>query len=217
MGIIILLRHGQSQWNLANLFTGWVDILLSHQGIKEAQDAGKKLQTLPPIDIVFTSCLIRAQMTASIALLEGSQKEPFFVHEEEPMKSKSRLYGTREQALPMFISPALNERCYGELQGLNKDEVRARFGAEQVQKWRRSFHEVPPGGESLAMTKARTLPYFYENILPKVRENKTVLVVAHGNSLRSIIMEIEKLSEEEILHRELATGEMVIYHDRDIV
>lgn len=216
MGIIILLRHGQSQWNRANLFTGWVDILLSHQGVEEAKIAGKKLKELPPLDAVFTSALMRAQMTASLALLEGSEKEPFFVHEEEPMKSKSRLYGKREETLPVYLSSALNERCYGELQGLDKDEVRARFGKEQVERWRRGFHDVPPHGESLAMTKARTLPYFYERILPLVRLDKTVLVVAHGNSLRSIIMEIEQLSEEEILHRELSTGEMVIYHDRDI-
>lgn len=187
--LLVLVRHGQSEWNLKNLFTGWRDVGLTEKGVAEAHAAGKALKDAGlAFDVAYTSALSRAQETLRIMLGELGQAD-----------------------LPTIRDAALNERDYGELTGLNKDDARARFGEEQVHIWRRSFDVPPPGGESLKDTAARTLPYFHSEILPRVKAGERVLVAAHGNSLRSIIMDIEGLSGEEIVARELATGAPIIY------
>jgi len=188
-GTLVLVRHGQSEWNLKNLFTGWKDPDLSPKGVEEAKAAGQRLKAKGlKFDICFTSALTRAQHTLKLILAELGQ---------------TGLPETRDQAL--------NERDYGELTGLNKDDARKKFGEEQVQIWRRSFDVPPPGGESLKDTLARSLPYYMHKIQPHVLEGKTVLVAAHGNSLRSLIMAIEGLTPEQILKRELETGVPVYY------
>ena len=187
--ILVLVRHGQSEWNLLNLFTGWKDPDLTAQGVKEATAAGTRLKALGyKYDIAYTSVLTRAQHTLRLILEQIGQPD---------------LETIRDQAL--------NERDYGELTGLNKDDARAKWGEEQVHIWRRSFDVPPPGGESLKNTAERTLPYFNAEILPRVLKGENVLVAAHGNSLRSIIMDLEKLSGEEIVARELNTGEPIVY------
>jgi 2,3-bisphosphoglycerate-dependent phosphoglycerate mutase len=180
---MILLRHGQSLWNASNKFTGWTDIDLSEIGVEEARLAGRQLSELK-IDVIHTSELIRAQRTAQIVMS----------------------LNTASNDVPTHRDKRLNERHYGALQGLDKDETRAKYGAEQVHIWRRSFDVPPPEGESLKMCAERTLPYLAEEILPDLEAGKTVLVAAHGNSLRSIVMEIEGLTKEEILSLEIATG-----------
>ena len=188
-GTLILVRHGESEWNLKNLFTGWKNPGLTEKGIAEARAAGKKLKAAGIVPTVFfTSALVRAQHSLDLILEE---------------LGIVNLVITRDQAL--------NERDYGDLAGLNKDDARKKWGEEQVLVWRRSYDVPPPGGESLKDTAARTLPYYEKHILPEVAAGATVLVAAHGNSLRSIVMAIEKLTPEQILKRELATGEPVIY------
>jgi len=187
-GTLILVRHGQSEWNLKNLFTGWKDPDLTEKGIAEAKAGGQKLKAKGlKIDICFTSALTRAQHTLDLIMKELGQTAPI----------------TRDQAL--------NERDYGDLTGLNKDDARAKWGEEQVHIWRRSFDIAPPNGESLKDTLARSLPYYVHMIQPHVLDGKTVLVAAHGNSLRSLIMAIEGLSKEAILKRELETGVPTVY------
>jgi 2,3-bisphosphoglycerate-dependent phosphoglycerate mutase len=184
---LILLRHGQSQWNLENRFTGWVDVPLSERGIAEARQAGEKLRGRT-IHHLFTSVLQRATETARIALEVGGFED-----------------------LPTTRDAALNERMYGDLQGLDKDDARARFGAEQVHLWRRSYDVAPPGGESLADTAARVLPYWESTILPEIRAGRNVLIVAHGNSLRALVMHLDGLSREEVLALEIPTGVPILY------
>ena len=187
--LLVLVRHGQSEWNLKNLFTGWKDPDLTELGIAEAHEAGQKLKARGlGFDKAYTSVLVRAQHTLRLILDELGQPD-----------------------LPTIRDQALNERDYGELTGLNKDDARKRWGEEQVHIWRRSYDVPPPGGESLKDTLARALPYYMKMIQPDVLTGKRVLVVAHGNSLRSLIMAIEGLSPEEILKRELATGVPVVY------
>jgi len=187
--LLVLVRHGQSDWNLKNLFTGWKDPDLTEQGIKEARDAGRKLKAQGfKFDIAFTSVLKRAQHTLDLMLAEIGQT-----------------------GLPTKKNLALNERDYGDLSGLNKDDARKRWGEEQVHVWRRSYDVPPPGGESLKDTLARALPYYVQEILPCVLRGERVLVAAHGNSLRALIMVLEKLSPEGILKRELGTGVPIIY------
>jgi 2,3-bisphosphoglycerate-dependent phosphoglycerate mutase len=187
--LLVLVRHGQSEWNLKNLFTGWKDPDLTEKGRAEARDAGSKLKAQGfTFDVAFTSALTRAQHTLDIALNEMGQT-----------------------GLPIRRHLALNERDYGDLSGLNKDDARKKWGEEQVHIWRRSYDVPPPGGESLKDTLARTLPYFVQEILPCVLRGERTLVVAHGNSLRALIMVLEKLSPEGILARELGTGIPVIY------
>lgn len=212
MGTLILLRHGQSMWNLANLFTGWIDVPLTKKGIDEALEAGRKIKDIS-IDVIFVSTLIRAQMTAMLAMLENSHdKTPIIIHnEDEKMKKWSQNYGDESKLIPVYRAKELNERMYGELQGLNKAETIAKFGADQVHIWRRSFDVAPPEGESLEMTAKRSIPFFETEILKELKQNKNVFVAAHGNSLRSIIMHIEKLTKDEVLHLELQTGEPIIY------
>ena len=187
--LLVLVRHGQSEWNLKNLFTGWKDPELTEQGIAEARAAGRKLKAQGlTFDIAFTSVLKRAQHTLDLMLAEIGQTD-----------------------LPTRTNLALNERDYGDLSGLNKDDARKRWGEEQVHVWRRSYDVAPPGGESLKDTLARTLPYSVQEILPCVLRGQRTLVAAHGNSLRALIMVLDRLSPEGIVKRELATGVPIIY------
>lgn len=213
MAKLILLRHGQSVLNKYNVFTGWIDIPLTKKGIEESLMAGEKLADMP-IDIIFSSTLIRAQMTAALVMsVHKDQKVPYIVH---PAPGKLAEWGhnyseDQEMYIPMITAWELNERMYGELQGLNKQETQEKFGKEQVHLWRRSFDVPPPKGESLEMTARRSVPYFQEKILPCLQEGKNVLVSAHGNSLRSIVMFLDHLSKEEVLQLEIPTGEALIY------
>lgn len=210
MAHLILLRHGKSVWNEKNLFTGWVDIPLSSEGIKEAMAAGEAIKDFP-IDYIFTSALVRSLMTALLAMMRhGSGKTPYLVHDENP--EMSQIYGKeQENMVPVYRSAALNERMYGELQGKNKKETAEQFGEEQVKLWRRSYKIAPPHGESLYDTGKRTIPYFKQTLFPLLQEGKNLFVSAHGNSLRSLIMEIEQLSEDEVLSLELPTGKPIVY------
>ncbi|EJF90369.1 2,3-bisphosphoglycerate-dependent phosphoglycerate mutase [Bartonella tamiae] len=187
--ILVLVRHGQSEWNLKNLFTGWKDPGLTEKGHEEAVTAGQKLKAAGlKFDIAYTSALKRAQTTCELILQEMGQCK-----------------------LDTFKNQALNERDYGDLSGLNKDDARKEWGEEQVHIWRRSYDVPPPGGESLRDTGARVWPYYMHIIQPHVLRNETVLVAAHGNSLRALIMALEGLSGEEIIKQELATGQPIIY------
>lgn len=211
---LILMRHGQSQWNQYNLFTGWVDIPLSTKGIEEALEGGKKIKDLP-IDIIFTSSLIRAQMTAMLAMsIHHSKKVPLVLHPGEGnLDEWAQIYSQEaaSQTIPVIRAWELNERMYGELQGLNKAELAEKYGKEQVQIWRRSYDTPPPKGESLAMTAARSIPYFEKHIVPCLNDGQNVFVSAHGNSLRSIMMKLDHLTAEQVVRLELATGEPIIY------
>ncbi|MDE3055929.1 MAG: histidine phosphatase family protein [Verrucomicrobiota bacterium] len=210
--MLLLVRHTESAWNQQNLFTGWVDIPLSLRGVEEALALGKRLKTLP-VDKIFSSRLIRAQMTAALMLVHHqSGKTPFFLHEDRGGEWEVSYTEEQKKGLvPVFCNAALNERMYGELQGKNKAEMMQQYGKEQVQRWRRGFAEVPPGGESLAMTIERAVPYFQKEISPCLERGENVWVVAHGNSLRGIVMALEHLSPEEVLHFEIATGEVLSY------
>ena len=188
MTILVLIRHGQSVWNATNRFTGWTDVELSEKGEGEAATAGEQLADVR-FDVVHTSALIRAQKTAEIVM------------------SKNRVSGE----IPTKQDERLNERHYGDLQGLNKAETAEIHGAEQVHIWRRSFDVPPPGGESLEMTAERTIPYFIEEIIPDLDSGMNVLVAAHGNSLRSIVMHIEEISPEVITKLEIPTGVPMYY------
>ncbi len=186
---LVLVRHGQSEWNLKNLFTGWKDPDLTEKGVEEAIEAGRRLKAEGVVfDAAFTSKLKRAQRTNQLLLNELGQK-----------------------SLPVVEDEALNERDYGELTGLNKDDARKTWGEQKVLMWRRSYEVPPPGGESLRDTVARALPYFVREILPVVLQGKTTLVTAHGNSLRALIMTLERLTPDELLRRELFTGAPIIY------
>src|ERR1700760_2455029 len=187
--LLVLVRHGQSEWNLKNLFTGWRDVDLTEQGVTEAREAGRKLKAQGlTFDIAYTSALKRAQRTLGLMLEELGQTN-----------------------IPIIKDQALNERDYGDLSGLNKDDARKKWGEEQVHIWRRSYDIAPPGGESLKDTLARTLPYYVTEILPRVLRGKRVLVAAHGNSLRALVMVLDRLSPEQILKREIGTGVPIIY------
>jgi 2,3-bisphosphoglycerate-dependent phosphoglycerate mutase len=187
--LLVLTRHGQSEWNLKNLFTGWKDVDLTEVGIAEAKAAGRKLKAQGiTFDVGFTSDLKRAQRTMTIMLEEMGQPN-----------------------IPVIQNVALNERDYGDLSGLNKDDARERWGAEKVHIWRRSYDVPPPGGESLRDTAARVLPYYIQEILPRVLRGQRVLVTAHGNSLRALVMVLDRLSPKEIIARELATGVPMVY------
>ncbi|MDP1835501.1 MAG: 2,3-bisphosphoglycerate-dependent phosphoglycerate mutase [Chlamydiales bacterium] len=211
---LILLRHGQSEWNRLNLFTGWVDVPLSKQGIEEALEAGKIIRDIP-IDVIATSTLIRAQMTAMLAMVNHSSgKIPVVMHPDEGrLELWAGMYSEegKKNIIPVLRSWQLNERYYGELQGLNKAETAEKYGVEQVKIWRRSYNTAPPKGESLAMTAERTLPFFKSRIAPALSAGKNVLVSAHGNSLRSILMYLDKLSEEEVVSLEIPTGVPIFY------
>jgi 2,3-bisphosphoglycerate-dependent phosphoglycerate mutase len=211
---LIMMRHGESKWNNLNLFTGWVDIPLSEKGVQESIEGGKKIAHIP-IDVIFMSTLIRAQMTAMLAMIHHSSgKVPCVQHKHEgKLEHWAHIYSekAKEMVIPTYVAWELNERMYGELQGMNKQEMREQFGEEQVLIWRRSFDVAPPEGESLAMTAQRALPYFKDKILPLLQEGKNVFISAHGNSLRAICMYLDDLNEEEVVKLEIATGAPLIY------
>jgi 2,3-bisphosphoglycerate-dependent phosphoglycerate mutase len=191
--LLVLVRHGESEWNKLNLFTGWRDPDLTETGIAEARNAGKLLKDEGiRFDIAYTSALTRAQRTLTLMLEELGQTD---------------LETIRDQAL--------NERDYGDLAGLNKDDARKKWGEEQVHIWRRSYDVPPPGGESLKDTAARTLPYYESKIWPDLQAGKTVIVAAHGNSLRSIVMKLDQLGQEEVLSLNIATGAPIVYRLND--
>ena len=186
---LVLVRHGQSEWNAKNLFTGWKDPKLTDLGIQEAIKAGDLLETKNlKFDLMFTSDLFRAQETGRLILEQMNQTDICVIKDQ-----------------------SLNERNYGDLAGLNKDEAKEKWGEEQVHIWRRSFDVPPPGGESLKNTAERVLPYFEIKIMPKVKEGLNILIAAHGNSLRALVMELEKISSEEIVKLEIATGDPLTY------
>lgn len=213
MAILILLRHGESVWNKNNLFTGWVDVPLSPKGIEEALQAGNKIKNYP-VDAIFSSTLVRGLMTAMLAMsVHHSKKTPVVMHEHGKLKEWATIHSekTKSEIIPVFCSDALNERMYGALQGLNKQETREKFGAEQVQIWRRSYSTCPPEGESLEMTVQRAVPYFEKKIIPMLKKGQNVLISAHGNSLRGIIKKLDQLTDDEVVHLELATGVPIFY------
>ena len=186
---LVLVRHGQSEWNKKNLFTGWKDPELTKKGIEEAIKAGKDLKTKNiKFDIMFTSDLLRAQETGRLILEHMDQSD-----------------------IQVIKNQCLNERNYGDLAGLNKDDAREKWGEEQVHVWRRSFDVPPPGGESLKDTAERVLPYFHSEIFPKVEDGLDVLIAAHGNSLRALVMELEEINSDEIVKLEIATGDPLTY------
>ena len=186
MPTLVLIRYGQSLWNLENRFTGWVDVPLTDQGRYEARRAGELIRDVR-FDVAYTSVLSRAQETLDIILSVIGQRPPVI----------------RDQAL--------NERHYGDLQGLNKADTALRYGDEQVKQWRRSYDVAPPGGESLELTAKRTLPFFDRAIMGDLRQGKNVLVVAHGNSNRSIVMKLDQLTREQVLELNLDTGVPLVY------
>lgn len=210
---LILMRHGESSWNGLNRFTGWVDVPLSQKGIDEAFEAGKQLASMK-IDRIYTSTLMRAQMTALLAMTHHSSgKVPVIVHEEGRLAAWGQIHSeeAKQQTIPLFCAWQLNERMYGDLQGLNKAATMEKYGKEQVQLWRRSYDIPPPNGESLEMTAARALPYFHSVIVPQLEQGLHLLICAHGNSLRAIIMELDQLSAEQVVRLELPTGAPLIY------
>ncbi|MCA9486293.1 MAG: 2,3-diphosphoglycerate-dependent phosphoglycerate mutase [Candidatus Woesearchaeota archaeon] len=212
MAKLYLLRHGQSIWNLQNRFTGWVDISLSENGKAEAKKAGLKIAS-EKIDVAFTSTLTRAQQTL-FSVLEANTPCKGYTIMRDPSLSRYMEYKASkedEETLKVYVNEALNERDYGKLKGMNKDSAREQFGEEQVKIWRRSFDVPPPEGESLKDTAARSVPYFKENIVKELKAGKTVLVVAHGNSLRSLVMHIENMTSEQILEFEMKTGVLHMY------
>ena len=209
---LVLVRHGQSQWNLENRFTGWVDVPLSTKGIDEAISAGKKLKDYE-FDIMYVSHMLRAIQTLHHILVESnSEKTPIFKHENERVSKWELNYTNNpETEIPVYQSVELAERYYGDLQGLNKQKTREKYGDEQVHRWRRSYDVNPPNGESLKDTCERTTPYYKKYILKDLQEGKTVLVSAHGNSLRAITMYVENISEQEIPSVEIPTGVPIVY------
>ncbi|XP_078444233.1 2,3-bisphosphoglycerate-dependent phosphoglycerate mutase 1-like [Wolffia australiana] len=211
---LILIRHGESMWNERNLFTGCVDVPLNEKGVQEAINAGRRISNIP-VDLIYTSSLIRAQMTAMLAMTQHRRKMvPVIMHDEsEQAKAWSQMYSakTRMQSIPVVTAWQLNERMYGELQGLNKKETAERYGKDQVHEWRRSYDIPPPKGESLKMCAERAFSYFKEQIEPQLQSGKNVLISAHGNSLRSIIMYLDQLTCHEVISLELSTGMPMLY------
>jgi len=190
--VLVLVRHGESEWNRLNMFTGWQDVDLTEEGVAEAHRAGAMLKAEGAhIDLAFTSLLKRAQNTLKIILSELDQDK-----------------------LPIVFDAALNERHYGDLVGLNKDEARQRWGEEQVHLWQRSYDIAPPGGESLKDTAARVLPFYTKRIVPELQAGKNVILVAHGNSLRSLVMHLDRLSPEQVKELTISTGKPLIYRLR---
>ncbi len=210
---LILVRHGQSMWNMKNLFTGWVDVPLSKKGVDEALKAGEQIKDYA-IDKIFVSELMRAQQTAMLMMSQSSSdKVPVMQHDTGKMSQWGEIYADSalKNIIPVIADWRLNERYYGHLQGADKDQARAKYGEDQVHIWRRSYDVPPPEGESLQLTAQRTIPYLNEQILPALAEGKNCLVAAHGNSLRSIVMEIEGLTKEQVLALELPTGQPRVY------
>jgi len=211
LATMVLVRHGQSQWNLENRFTGWVDVPLSIKGRAEATVAGKKLKDMR-FDTIYVSHLMRAIQTMHYILLELSDtRTPIIYHEEKRIHDWEHYSGDRNNEIPIYQSVDLAERFYGDLQGLNKAETMKKYGEQQVHIWRRSYDINPPQGESLKDTCERTIPYYKNHIVPELQAGKTVLIVAHGNSLRSITKHVENISDKEIPNVEIPTGVPIIY------
>lgn len=217
MGKLVLIRHGESMWNQKNVFTGWVDVPLSSKGIEEALKAGDTLSSYS-FDVIYVSTLVRAMETAMLVLSRNtSGKVPHIIHSKGKLKQWSQIYSDKTAAdmVPVYQDWHLNERYYGKLQGLNKAETAQKYGDEQVHIWRRSYDVRPPEGEALKNTAERTIPYFQKVVLPELKAGKNVLISAHGNSLRSIVMYLDHLSQEEVLKLELATGVPLFYEYKD--
>jgi len=210
MAFLVLVRHGESRWNTANRFTGWVDVPLSEVGINEALIAAKKLEGLQ-IDMAFTSKLERAQETLLI-ILSKQDATGIFLHESGKRKLWSR-HKTKfdKHEIPIYSHDDLNERYYGALQGLNKAKARKKWGKEKVFQWRRSYDVAPPKGECLKDVVKRAVPYYKKRILPFVKKGKNVIVSAHGNSLRAIIKHIDKITDEDIPNLELPYAQPIVY------
>ncbi len=215
MSDLVLLRHGQSAWNLSNLFTGWVDVPLTEQGVQEATDAGLLLKDFR-FDVIYTSTQIRALQTALLAMLKNTSGKVPIVRPYPPATEEEKqhtewytIYGeaAKHNSIEVIRDWHLNERYYGELQGMNKKETADKYGEDQVHIWRRSYDVPPPNGEALKNTAERTIPFFKDTIVPLLHEGKNVFISAHGNSLRSIVMYLKDFSPEEILKYEIKTGQ----------
>jgi len=214
---LILVRHGESVWNLENRFTGWMDVPLSAKGIEEAISAGVKLKDII-FDVAYVSHMLRSIQTLHYILLESrSKKTPIIYHEQKRIRDWEHHIGDEKSELPIYQSVDLAERYYGNLQGLNKAKTMEEYGKGKVHLWRRSYDVKPPGGESLKGTAERTIPYFKKHILKNLQNEKMILVVAHGNSLRSIVMYLENISEKDVPNLEIPTGIPIIYtFDKDM-
>lgn len=214
MSTLILMRHGESEWNRANIFTGWVDVPLSYKGVEEALKGGRMIRDIP-IHVIVTTPLSRALMTALLAMSQHrGGKVPVVMHPGEGrMETWAHIYGeeAKEHTIPVICAWELNERMYGTLQGLNKAETAQRYGAEQVKVWRRSYETAPPKGESLKLTAERAIPYFKDRVVPYLREGHNVFIAAHGNSLRSIVMYLDGLNKEQVVQLEIPTGIPMLY------
>ena len=213
MNKLVLLRHGESVWNKKNVFTGWVDVPLTKDGISEALQAGEKLANIH-FDTVFTSVQVRAIETAMIVMaINNSPRTPVVIHDVGKMKEWTTIYheAMSDSIIPVYRDWHLNERYYGKLQGRNKAETVEEYGIEKVHQWRRSYDIPPPDGECLKDTAARTIPFFKERILKELQMGKNLLVSAHGNSLRSIVKHIDNLSDKEVLNLEIPTGIPLFY------
>ena len=211
---LILMRHGKSKWNALNIFTGWVDVPLNIDGLEEAKEAGLELATTK-IDVAFVSSLARAQQTLlnALAYNEVSFTPVIFHPDNKKLASWGKIHSekTSKEILPVHVAWQLNERMYGELQGKNKEDVKKEVGNDVFKQWRRGYDTPPPEGESLKMTAQRCLPYFQEKVFPFLEKGKTVIISAHGNSLRSIIMHLDGLSKEQVVSLEIPTGKPIIY------
>ena len=215
MAHLILLRHAESMWNARNLFTGGVDVPLSDKGIMQAQVAGQYLGNLS-IDQIFVSNLMRAQQTAMIAMANHpEQRTPVILHNDATDAIYSTPRVNEQHIIPTHVTPTLNERCYGDLTGLNKAHAKSKFGTEQVNQWRRSYDVSPPNGESLKTTSERVIPFFQAYIQPLCDQNQNCLICAHGNSLRSLIMYIENYSPETIIKLEIEMAIPRVYSISD--
>ncbi len=209
MGKLILVRHGESRWNKKQIFTGWVDVTLTKKGIDETQDLAEKLKKIN-FDIMFTSCLERAQATALLIASE-QEKTAVFMHEEAKYNTNSK----SNHKIPVFMHCELNERYYGLLQGMKKDDARKKFGEDQVYQWRRVYSSQPPEGESLQEVCCRVRKFFEEEIKLVLKDDKNILISAHGNSLRALVKYIDNISDENVAHLELAPGDMISYTIKD--
>ncbi|HTW96228.1 MAG TPA: histidine phosphatase family protein [Candidatus Methylomirabilis sp.] len=210
MSYLILIRHGQSRWNLSNKFTGWVDVPLSRLGIREAEANARELKNFR-IDVAFTSELVRAQETLLI-ILSSQNRTGIFLHHSEHRGRHDHYYTPMaSDEIPIYSSSILNERYYGLLQGLDKAMVRQKYGEKKVMEWRRSFQGRPPGGDSLADIYRKLIPYFKKQILPWLKKNKNVIVVAHGNTLRAMIKYLENISDQDVAHLELPNSQPLVY------
>ncbi|WKZ23847.1 MAG: 2,3-diphosphoglycerate-dependent phosphoglycerate mutase [Candidatus Dojkabacteria bacterium] len=209
MNSLVMVRHGQSRWNASNRFTGWVDVTLSVRGIREAQICGDKLKTID-FDVAFTSALVRAQQTL-FTILSRQNKTGIVVHtaEKDPLTLSSN-FMTQED-IPIYETHKLNERHYGLLQGLDKSEVKKKYGEEQTLEWRRGYASKPPEGESLEDVYKRVVPYFKNTIMPYVSSGKNVIISGHGNALRAIVKYIENITDEQIVNLDIPTGEVITY------